>query len=128
MMKLKKLFRSCLPLLLAVTLLTGAAQAALLDLGPVVPQVIGATAPVGHGFPSWYRDTNRVPLEPCMNEAMCFFANPSPPLAISFPGNIPPELFYWAGDATIPLASGGQALLVQAIEAGYASGAPVPGE
>jgi hypothetical protein len=128
MMRLKKLIRSCLPLLLAVTLLAGAAQAALLDLGPVVPQVIGATAPVGHGFPSWYRDANRVPLEPCMNEAMCFFANPSPPLPISFPTNIPPELFYWAGDADIPLASGGKALLVQAIEAGYAAGAPAPND
>lgn len=128
MKKIKKLIRSCLPLLLAVTLLTGTAQAVLLEVGPTVPQVIGSTVPnLGHGYPSWYRDTNRVPLELCMNEAMCFFAPPDPNVAVSFPSNVPDELFYWAGDASIALASGGNAILVQAIEAAYSTGGVVPG-
>jgi len=103
------------------------AQAALLDVGPTVPQVIGSTAPVGHGFPSWYRDTNRLALEPCMNEAMCFFAPPDPAFPVSFPGNIPDEMFYYAAEADIPLASGGSAILVQALEAAYSTGNVVPG-
>jgi hypothetical protein len=127
MKRFKSFLGLFLPVLMLMSLLAGNAQAALLDFGPIVPQVINSSAPVGHGFPSWYRDTKRVPLEPCMNEAMCFFANPNPPAPVSFPGNIPPELFYWAGDATIALPVG-QASLVQAIEAGYASGSPVPGE
>jgi len=116
-------------LLLVVTWFSGAAQAALLDVGPTVPEVAGSTLPdIKLGYPRWYRDSNRVPLELCLNEAMCFYATPDPTKVGRFPDNIPDELFYWAAVSTITLPGVNQkALLDQAIEAAYSTGNVVPG-
>ena len=105
-------------------------DAALLDVGPTVPQVLNSTEPnLGHGFPAWYRDTNRLPLELCMNEAMCFFAPPDPLLPVSFPGNMPDEAFYWAAESIITLpGTSRRAILVQALEAAYSTGDVVPAQ
>ncbi|WP_051293101.1 tandem-95 repeat protein [Citrifermentans bremense] len=124
-----------IPLLLVALVLAGEARAALLDLGPVVPQVNPSTEPnLGHGYPLWYRDNNRVPLEICTDRVsgMCLTAEPFPLQPLSFPTNMGPELFYWVGDATIDipqqgaLTRAGKALLVQAVEAAYSTGHPVP--
>ncbi len=130
MKKLRRFITSLLPLLIVVTLLAGNAQAALLDVGPTVPQVIGSSEPtLGHGFPLWYRDTNHLPLGLCTDQAMCFFAPPVPaPAAVVFPTNMPDEAFYWAAESIIALPGvGKQAILVQALEAAFSTGAAVPG-
>jgi len=120
-----------LPLLLFMALPAADVRAALLDVGPVVPEVIGSSEPtLGHGFPLWYRDTNRVPLELCTDRVsgMCLTAEPSPGLPLSFPDNLGDELFWWVGDAEITTIPGAtRALLVQAIEAAFSTGDVVSG-
>ena len=135
-MKIFKLFMaSLLPLLMVAVLLTGNVQAALLDVGPTVPEVNPSTEPtLGHGFPLWYRDNNRVPLQLCTDRnGMCLTAEPFPLLPLSFPDNLSDELFWWVGDAIIDipqqgaLTRPGQAILVQAIEAAFSTGGVVSG-
>lgn len=123
------------------------AQAALLDVGPTVPEVINSSPPQ-HGFPLWYRDTSRVPLEVCLSTAtspnlagafMCSILpgptfNPAAPLA--FPGNFPDELFWWTGDARLrgaKLVNGTKSIsfqtqLIMALEGAFPSGAVTPGD
>ncbi|MBL0225525.1 MAG: hypothetical protein IPQ16_08125 [Geobacteraceae bacterium] len=106
-MKHVTLFRILLPLLLIAVLMTGIAYAALLDEGPTVPAVIGSTPPtLGHGFPLWYRDTNRVPLQLCTNTAMCLFALPNPLQPARFPDNMPNEVFFHSADTSMPTPAG----------------------
>lgn len=112
MMIFKRFIASLLPLLLFVTLLPGSVRAALLDVGPVVPELVGSSPPK-HGFPLWYRDTSMVPLELCLSTAtsptvpgalMCtLLPGPGfdPALPMSFTGNFPDELFWWTGDARV---------------------------
>ena len=98
-MRALKMFRSLLPLLLVATLMGGTVQGALLDLGPIVPPVIGSTPPnLGHGFPLWYRDTNRVPLQLCVEEVPgCLpFVKPNPNQPMRYPDNMPDEIMYWS--------------------------------
>lgn len=108
-------------------------MSALLDVGPIVPQVINSTPPQ-HGFPLWYRDTNRVPLEICLsrtasvNGPMCLTQEPFTALPLSFPDNFGPEAFWWSADAQINMPGGGRARLVMGLEAAFAVGDPVPGD
>jgi len=136
MKNFKVFITSLLPLLMVAVLLTGNVHAGLLDVGPVVPEVIGSTEPtLGHGFPLWYRDTNRVPLQLCLDRTngMCLTAEPFPTQPLSWPTNVGDELFWWVGDAIIDypaegaLTRAGSAILVQAIEAAYSTGGPVSG-
>lgn len=142
-MRLKKFFGLLLPVLVLMQLVSGIAGAALLDVGPVVTEVNPSTEgtfgrgnpPLGHGFPLWYRDNNRVPLQLCTDRlsGMCLTAEPNPAAPLSFPANMGDELFWWVGDAIIDiptqgdLTRPGQALLVQAVEAAYSTGSPVSG-
>lgn len=138
---------SFLPLLIIVILLAGNARAALLDVGPTVPEVLNSSPPQ-HGFPLWYRDTSRVPLELCLSTAtspsvpgalMCnLLPGPGfdPTQAMSFPGNFPDELFWWTGDARVRganLVNGTQSInfetqLIMALEGAFPSGAALPGD
>lgn len=118
---------------LAVVLAFGAGEAgaALLDVGPTVPQVINSSEPnLGHGFPLWYRDANRIPLQLCTDRisGMCLTAEPNPGAPLSFPSNIGDELFWWVGDAQITTGTFRRASLVQAIEAAFSTGDAVPGK
>lgn len=99
---------SLLPALATLAvLLTGNAQAVLLDVGPTVPPVVGSTPPtLGHGFPLWYRDFNRVPLELCTNEAMCLFVRPDPTQPVTFPTNMPDEVFFYSADTSVATPAG----------------------
>ncbi len=143
MLRLRRFF-GLLPVFLTLLSLTPInAQAALLDVGPVVTQVNPSTEgtfgagnpPLGHGFPLWYRDTNRVPLQLCTDRTsgMCLTAEPNPLAALSFPNNLGDELFWWSADAIIDypqqgiLQRAGQALLVMGIEAAFSTGDVVPG-
>src|SRR5690242_19254088 len=77
-----------------------AGTAAAVVVPPPTPRN-GALTQVGpladHGFPSWYRDSNGVRLEPCvtLNDPLCSalpdtVADPNAP--ISFPSNFPDEM------------------------------------
>lgn len=105
---------------------------ALLDVGPVVTQELNSTPPK-HGFPLWYRDTNRVPLEVCLsktasaNGPMCLTAEPNPGAPFSFPDNIGDEVFWWSAATQLNVPGGGRARLDMAIEGAYSTGNVVPG-
>lgn len=88
------------------------AGAALLDVGPA-----DLPSPPGHGFSAWYRDLNRVPLEPCLSltqlpggGACILLADPgdvyNPALPAVYPTNFPSEMFYFIADATINVPAG----------------------
>ncbi|MHB8766628.1 MAG: Ig-like domain-containing protein, partial [Deferrisomatales bacterium] len=96
------------------------AWAVLADVGPVNPS---------NGFPVYYLDTTGLALELCANQTgMCLTAEPFINLPISFPGNFGDEMFWWSGGAIIPLAAGGSADLVLALEAAFGGGPVLPGD
>ncbi len=96
----------------------------LADVGPVdhSPQV--------GGFPLWYRDTNDVRLELCLDETdvHCIAGpRPTPSQPVSFPDNFPDEAFWWAGVSDMS-TSAGSARLVLALEAAFAIGPVAAGD
>jgi hypothetical protein len=112
MSRLRRIFAIFLPMLMLLAMLSTTAGAVLLDVGPTVPPVIGSTPPtLGHGFPLWYRDFNRVPLELCVDEAMCLFARPNPAQPVRFPDNMPDEVFFHSADATMATPAGSADLI-----------------
>lgn len=141
-MRSKYLDKMLLTLLLVLSFGTGV-QAGLLDVGPVVPQVLGSSegtfqkgdSPLGHGFPLWYRDTNRLPLELCLDRAdgQCATFEPTPGAALTFPdpqnnvaGNFSDEAFWWSADASI-VQGDVDASLGMALEAAFSTGDAEPG-
>jgi hypothetical protein len=85
-----------------------------------------------NGFPLWYKDTNNVRLELCLDpgDPNCILgAVPDPGQPISFPDNFPDEGFWSNSTATLDAGGGDKALLVTAVEAafGTADGLPAPG-
>lgn len=64
------------------------------------------------GFPIWYKDSNNLKLELCLDQAVtklgggtfmpCLTAEPFPGSPISFPNNFGAEAFYWAAVAVNP--------------------------
>jgi hypothetical protein len=91
-----------------------------------------------NGFPLWYKDTNNVRLQLCLdpNDANCNIMGdlPDPAQPTSFPDNFPDEAFWAVADSNLDAgvdATGRpeKALLVTATEAafGNASGLPEPG-
>jgi hypothetical protein len=124
MLPLKRIFKLLPALLLLLTLQAGNSQAVLLDFGPIVPKVVGSTLPnLGHGFPLWFRDTNRVPLQLCLVETPgCFFLNadlPNPGQPVVFPTNIPDEIMYYTATATL-VQGGIDVLLFSGVEMNFA--------
>jgi hypothetical protein len=86
-----------------------------------------------HGFPSWYRDSNGVRLEPCvtLNDPLCSalpdtVADPNAP--ISFPNNFPDEMFYQLAGATVTLTNGVRATIGMDLEGAFANGTVIPGD
>lgn len=91
---------------------------------------------LSHGFPIWYKDTNNIKLELCLDKpnagvSPCLTAEPFTGSPISFPNNFGPEAFYWMASVfstynsrqngtIIPIA--GDSLLVLALEGAFASG------
>lgn len=117
--RFRKFISFFMPVLMLMTMMAGTAQAALLDFGPIVPEVVGSTPPnIRAGFPAWFRDTNRVPLQLCLEEVPgCLFAavdRPDLTKPLAFP-NIPDELFYYSATATI-----GNQLLFAGVEMNFA--------
>lgn len=92
---------------------------------------VGPTSPTD-GFPVWYRDTNGLALQLCLdpNDPLCNFLPgdvPDPTQPVSFPDNFPEEAFYMLGDASMT-TSGGDARLVMALEAAFAVAGPRDGD
>ena len=85
-----------------------------------------------NGFPLWYKDTNNVRLELCLDpsDANCIMGDlPNPGQPVSFPDNFPDEGFWSNTTATLDAGGGDKALLVTGVEAafGTADGLPAPG-
>lgn len=86
-----------------------------------------------HGFPSWYRDSNGVRLEPCLTleDPLCATLPdtvPNPDAPLSFPNNFPDEAFYQLAGATVTLTNGVRATIGMDLEAAFANGAPAAGD
>ena len=120
--------------LLAVCIMLAAycttAQAALLDLGPT-----DLPSPPGNGIPAWYRDANRMPLEPCLSQATfpgglaacVLLADPGfdPALPLVFPTNFPSESFYFIAYANLNTTAG-NIVYRAALEAAFPTGMVPP--
>jgi len=96
----------------------------LAQVGPVdySPQV--------GGFPLWFKDTNGVRLELCLDENNIHcIAGPRPDSTqpVNFPGNFPDEAFWWAGVSDMRTAAG-NARIVMALEAAFSVGPVAPGD
>lgn len=126
----------------------GAALAVLALAGSGVVAAVAATPPPAHdngtvglkqvgpidesnGFPLWYKDTNNVRLELCLDpsDPYCIMGDvPNPQAPVSFPDNFPDEAFWSSAESSIDAGGGDSALLVTAVEAafGSADGLPAP--
>lgn len=95
--------------------------AALQEVGPLQP---------GIGFPSWYKDSSGLMLEPCFApDPLCLPADgfdPAQPLI--FPSNFPGEFFWHTATATLATTGGGQVTWLAAIEGAFANEVPIEGE
>lgn len=96
---------------------------------------LAAVGPISgeYGFPTWYKDTRGVRLEPCLDvDTHCLLLSgdiPSPDAPISFPENFPGEIFWFAADSLFTTPSGLDASLVMALEGAFASGeVPIDGD
>lgn len=141
--------RKTLPIILALlTMCAGSARAELAAVSGkaaagnpnALTEVLAGGNPadvavsLAHGFPVWYRDTNNVKLELCLDKpnagiTPCVTAEPFTGAPISFPNNFGPEAFWWMATAFTTydsrlngaLVSGGDLLLVLALEAAFAN-------
>ena len=132
--------------LAALMLCAATAQADLARVGPV-----DAPSPPGNGFPLWYQDLNGTVLDLCLPAGRpaentdpqltaCLLtpfdaAGGLPPPPYVFPSNFPEEIFYFRAvsnaldtTGTVPGAAAKRAILVLALEAAFANGAPAGGD
>jgi hypothetical protein len=84
-----------------------------------------------NGYPLWYKDTNNVRLQLCLDpsDANCIMGNlPHPGQPVSFPDNFPDEAFWSSAGVNLDAGGGDKALLVTGVEAafGSADGLPAP--
>ena len=75
------------------------------QIGVKNPGGLTVAGPVNseYGFPSWYEDSNKLRLEPCLDgdDPLCGFLPgdiPNPDAPISFPDNFPDEFFLPGGE------------------------------
>ena len=130
---MKKRFTSWLSFLTVCFMLAlycSTAQAVLLDVGPT-----NLPSPPGNGIPAWYRDTNRLPLGPCLSQATfpgglaacILLPDPgfNPALPLVFPTNFPSESFYFLADAALT-SRVGNIVYRAALEAAFPTGVVAP--
>ena len=82
-----------------------------------------------NGFPLWYKDTNNVRLELCLDpsDANCIMGDlPHPGQPVSFPDNFPDEGFWSNTTATLDAGGGDKALLVTGVEAAFGTADGLP--
>jgi hypothetical protein len=113
-----------------------AAGVANADLARVGPVNVSTATTKGHGFPNWYQDHKGMVLDLCMPDlndpgfaqaSACILPIFPPEGGFVFPELFPEESFYFAAGSVLT-TPGGNALLVMALEAAFASGTPTPGE
>jgi hypothetical protein len=88
----------------------------LTKFGPVNPDF---------GFPDWYRDSNGVELEPCLDarDQNCNAPPvPNPEAAPTFPDNFPDEFFYMLADSNMTANGGNVVLAEYAVEGAFGAG------
>jgi len=136
--ELKPKRRALVALLVAMALVSGVMAADRVLAAPAHNGGLDGLAQVGPvdyspqvgGFPLWYKDTNGVRLELCLDETdvHCIAGpRPLPSQPVDFPGNFPDEAFWWAGVSDMR-TSAGSARLVLALEAAFAVGPVAPGD
>ena len=112
----------------------GTATAAVIT--PATPRT-GRLVQVGpiaeHGFPSWYRDSNNVRLEPCVttDDPLCpvlLDEVPDPEKPVSYPDNFPGEFFYQLAGATVTLNNGVRATIGMDLEGAWAAEEVIDGD
>lgn len=113
---------------MAVLWLAGAGMAQAQGLSAVGPIV---TTGAGTGFPQWVQDSagNAVALGTVAVDGALTTSTPViAGNAVSAASGFGDEGFYWMATATMDLNATNQALVVMAVEAAYASGAPLDGQ
>lgn len=115
----------------AITLLSALLMAATVYAQPQGLERVGPTSPT-NGFPTWYQDKTGLTLELCqpLNQAeldggWCLLLPADTAVPEAFPTQFADEHFYFAADAFT--AGNIPGLLVLAIEAAFATGAPADG-
>jgi K319-like protein len=110
---------------------SGALTAFAVVVPPANTGGLVAVGPVSgdNGFPVWYKDSNGVRLEGCLDGAdpLCAFVPgvdfPDANSPISFPNNFPEEFFYQLASNTQDVAGGaGRAVITLALEGAFGSG------
>ena len=120
----------------AVATMLALASSAFADFNRVGPA--NNPAPPGNGFPLWYQDLNGMVLDLCLpkvtatqdplllQETACLLPTSAPYV---FPTAFPDEAFYHRVVSNpLALPGGKRAILVLALEAAFASGAPAVGQ
>jgi hypothetical protein len=112
-------------------LVTFAVFLMFLSIGQSAQAVLNAVGPTNpvNGFPQWYQDTFGVALEQCNFSAASPdpFCIPAGPAGVPIPNIDFEEAFWFAGDAAAA-GQGVNGILVQNLEAAFATGEPVAGE
>jgi hypothetical protein len=88
----------------------------LIKFGPINPD---------YGFPDWYRDSNGVELEMCIDarDPNCNAPPvPDPEAAPAFPDNFPDEAFYMLADNNMTANGGNVVLAEYAVEGAFGAG------
>ncbi len=119
----------CIAAFAAIALFSiGRANAQLHSVGPVSPH---------HGFPTFYRAADQQQLAPCLTstdlcllDAAADLLQPGLPFPLNYGGVFPSHVFYNAAEATMTTNGGGLALLVMALQGGFANDSelPIPGD
>lgn len=111
-----------------LVIFSASAMAQLARVGPV---------DTNNGFPQWYQDPSGLVLDACLpnsaelTDGTCLvtpdqLASPTSP--ITFPNNFPDEFFFYNATSTMALPSGGNALLVLALEGAFLNGPVLAGD
>jgi hypothetical protein len=100
---------------------------------PRTGRLVQAGPIADHGFPSWYRDSRGVRLEPCLTleDPLCPALPdevPNPDAPISYPDNFPGEFFYQLAGANLTLLNGVQATIGMDLEGAWATEQVVEGD
>lgn len=110
----------------------GYTEADIISRGPNLKQV----GPINesNGFPLWYKDSNNVKLELCLDDddPLCALVPEggdfNADLPITFPNNYPGEAFYQLAGAGMDNANGGNASATFALEATFNNETPAAGD
>jgi hypothetical protein len=100
------------------------------DARAALSAVSPALNPAAGNIPTWYQDQGGLALQPCLDVATCGLGAAGvvgvfdPALPLAFPGNFPPEFFYYSATTAAAFTiNGAKALVTQALEASFVDAA-----